>query len=96
MEEFSLPVKYGELDWKQKRAVREEYIRIQDGKCCHCGNLLTEDPENSIMESTINKWKFPPNFFKFPVHLHHNHDTGFTIGAVHSRCNAWLWEYLGE
>jgi hypothetical protein len=30
------------------------------------------------------------------VHLHHSHETGMTIGAVHARCNAVLWQYHGE
>jgi hypothetical protein len=39
---------------------------------------------------------FPKNFLKWPVHLHHSHDTGMTIGAVHSYCNAVLWQYHNE
>ena len=39
---------------------------------------------------------FPESFFKYPVHLHHSHDTGKTIGAVHAYCNAVLWEYYGQ
>ena len=36
------------------------------------------------------------NFFKWPVHLHHCHDTGMTTGAVHCYCNAVLWQYPGK
>lgn len=32
----------------------------------------------------------------YPVHLHHDHKTGLTIGAVHAKCNAVLWQYYGE
>jgi hypothetical protein len=28
--------------------------------------------------------------------LHHCHQTGLTIGAVHAKCNAVLWQYHGE
>lgn len=45
---------------------------------------------------TVNMKLFPPNFFKHPVHLHHDHQTGMTIGAVHNHCNAVLWQYYGE
>ena len=31
-----------------------------------------------------------------PIHLHHDHDTDLTIGAVHAYCNAILWEYHNE
>ena len=48
------------------------------------------------MRMYITNSLFPPNFFKWPVHLHHSHDTGMTIGAVHARCNAVLWQYHGE
>lgn len=33
---------------------------------------------------------------RYPVHLQHNHDTGMTEGAVHARCNAVMWQYLGR
>jgi hypothetical protein len=49
-----------------------------------------------VMSKKINVDLFPPNFFKWPVHLHHDHRTGMTIGAVHCRCNAVLWQYHGE
>jgi hypothetical protein len=39
---------------------------------------------------------FPELFLKYPVHLHHSHVTGLTIGAVHAYCNAVLWVYHDE
>ena len=90
---MELPVNYNELHWKERRIVREEYIKLQKGKCCHCGDLLKEKP---TMDKLIDISLFPPNFFKWPVHLHHSHDTGITIGAVHNYCNAVLWQYHGE
>jgi hypothetical protein len=44
----------------------------------------------------IDRELFPPGFFNYPVHLHHSHNSGLTIGAVHSYCNAVLWHYHGE
>ena len=90
---MELPVNYNELHFKERRVVREEYIKLQEGKCCHCGCLLKEKP---VMDKVIDIGLFPPNFFKWPVHLHHSHDTGMTIGAVHNYCNAVLWQYHGE
>lgn len=93
---ITLPQNYNHLTSQQRREVREEYIRIQDNKCAHCNLPLDKDPPLVIQCKKINKRLFPPNFFKWPVHLHHNHSTGMTIGAVHALCNAVLWEYHGE
>ncbi len=91
-----LPVNYDELAAQERRAVREEYIRRQNGLCQHCSSSLAEPPPAKILDLPINERLFPANFFKWPVHLHHDHETGMTIGAVHSRCNAVLWQYHGE
>ena len=93
---MDLPVNYDEMDRKQRRVVREEYIRIQDGKCCHCGALLAGRPSSEIQTASVDESLFPPRFFEWPIHLHHCHDSGMTIGAVHARCNAVLWQYHGE
>lgn len=90
---MELPQDYTKLDWRQKRMVREEYSFRQDGKCCHCGCDLQVRPKQ---DKRINWRLFPNNFLKYPVHLHHDHKTGMTIGAVHSYCNAVLWQYYGE
>lgn len=88
-----LPVNYNKLDWRERKSVREKYIEDQDGKCHFCNRLLSEEPEKDY---SITKPSFPPNFFKYPIHLHHDHETGMTIRAVHCYCNAVLWEYFGE
>jgi len=93
---MDLPVNYEELEWKDRRAVREEYIKLQGGLCSHCKEPLSGEPSKEILEMKVNRKLFPENFFKWPVHLHHSHETGMTIGAIHSRCNAVLWEYNGE
>lgn len=93
---ISIPAIYEDLDWKEKKAIREEYVRIQSGNCYHCGCPLSETPPQHILSKKITPRLYPPNFFKYPVHLHHSHETGLTIGAVHNYCNAILWEYHDE
>lgn len=92
----ALPVDYNSLEQSQRREVRNEYIRLQDGKCYHCKGSLDAAPPKHIQDKPINWKRFPPNFLKWPHHLHHSHDTGMTIGTVHARCNAVLWQYHGE
>lgn len=87
------PVKYNELSWVERREVRENYIKQQNGKCFWCSGNLTEEPPSKITNKTIN-WKlFPKNFLKYPIHLQHCHKTDLTEGAVHSYCNAVMWQY---
>lgn len=93
---MELPVKYSECTPQQRRLVREEYVRIQDNKCSHCKEPLSGPPAKEVKALAVNRRLFPDNFFKWPVHLHHSHDTGLTLGAVHSYCNAVLWQYHGE
>lgn len=93
---MELPVNYDDLHYTERRAVREEYIKRQKGKCRHCGEPLNGEPSDEVCGKWINKRLFPETFFKWPVHLHHDHNTGMTIGAVHNKCNAVLWQYYGE
>lgn len=93
---MELPVKYDSLTPQQRRLTREAYILIQNGLCKHCGEPLTGQASKEVMDKKINTRLFPKNFFDHPVHLHHSHDTGLTIGAIHCHCNAVLWQYYGE
>lgn len=95
-EELPLPVKYDSLHWTERKQVREQYVRLQAGLCLHCKKPLSEEPAKSVNSRPVNKKLFPANFFNHPVHLHHSHKTGLTLGAVHCYCNAVLWEYYGE
>ena len=90
---MKLPVNYSELTTEERREVRNEYVKLQKGKCHFCHLDLKVEPPQDL---EINEDLFPPNFFKYPVHLHHSHDSGMTIGAVHNYCNAVLWEYHNE
>ena len=89
-----LPVNYDHIDSFMRRNVREEYVRVQKGLCWFCKKPL--GGESKYADAHINLSLFPPLFFKYQVHLHHDHNTGMTIGAVHCHCNAYLWQYEGE
>lgn len=93
---MELPVNYEELTWQERKEVREEYVRIQKDLCVYCGANLHWSAAASVRSKEINWDLFPENFLKYPIHLHHDHDTGMTIGAVHSYCNAVLWQYEGK
>jgi hypothetical protein len=93
---MELPVNYSNTPPQERRAVREEYIKIQEGNCYHCGAPLKDSPTRKVSNLYVNKRLFPEGFFNHPTHLHHSHDTGMTIGAVHAYCNAVLWQYHGE
>ena len=90
-----LPIDYNATHWSIRKKVREEYVKRQNGLCHYCKKSLKGHPNRHI-NLTINESLFPPHFFKWPVHLHHDHKTGLTIGAVHAYCNAVLWQYHGE
>lgn len=93
---MELPVNYDEITQNERRLVREEYIRHQTGRCYHCGEFLKKEPPHEITKHKVNKRFFPKGFFNNPMHLHHNHNTGMTIGVVHAYCNAVLWQFHGE
>jgi len=96
MSDFDLPVDYRSLTWRERIAVREQYVREQDGWCFYCGKFLYEDPPSEIDDAYIDWSKFPRNFLEYPVHLQHNHSSGMTEGAVHAYCNAYMWMYEGQ
>lgn len=87
------PINYKEATWQERRKIREEYIIEQCNRCYFCGKPLNEEPAH---DKEINWNLFPKNFLQCPIHLHHSHKTGLTIGAVHAYCNAVLWQYHHE
>lgn len=93
---FHLPVHYSELDVGERRTVRNMYISKQKGLCTYCEQSLNGPPDPKIQQKWIDKKLFPANFFDHPIHLHHSHNTDLTIGAVHARCNAVLWQYENQ
>lgn len=90
---YTLPVNYEDLSQSERRVVRLQYIVEQSGICAHCGLPLSKEPPKT---KEINLKLFPDTMLEYPVHLHHNHNTGMTIGAVHAYCNAVLWQYHGK
>lgn len=93
---MKLPVNYEKLNWRQRKKVRDEYVLLQKGLCYHCHGCLKQKPCETVLEKRVDWDLFPKGFLNHPVHLHHNHDDGMTIGAVHAYCNAVLWQYYGE
>jgi len=89
-------VQYNSLTPLEKRLKREEYIKHQDGNCWYCQHTLSEKPPAKVMRKALNFRLFPSGFFRYPVHLQHDHKTGLTEGAVHAYCNAVLWQYHGR
>ena len=92
-----LPAYYDKLTRLDRRAVRIEYERLQGGLCCFCEKPLDGDPDwQKAGRIEINESLFPAGFNWSGSHLHHDHQTGLTIGSVHAKCNAVLWQYYGE
>jgi len=89
-------VKYDALKPAEKREVRLAYIVEQKGLCYYCKAPLEGQAAWEIKDKKVKPHLYPKGFFENPIHLHHNHVTGLTLGAVHAHCNAVLWEYHGE
>lgn len=93
---MDLPVNYENTHYTDRRLVREEYAQRQHGKCFHCDAMLVGPPSDEMLDQDVDESLFPKGFFDWPVHLHHSHEDGMTIGAVHAYCNAVLWQHHGE
>lgn len=90
---IDLPVDYRGLNWQARRAVRHQYVEMQHNECFYCGDSLDGEVSTELTDIPIDWSLFPQNFLAYPVHLQHNHKTGMTEGAVHSFCNALMWNY---
>jgi hypothetical protein len=93
---YNLPVEYHQLEWWEKKEVRNQYVKEQGNLCFYCNLPLSGPPSNKVQKAWINKKRFPKQMFKHPVHLDHDHFTGLTRGAVHAKCNAFMWQYEGR
>jgi hypothetical protein len=91
-----LPAMYDEMTREVRARVREEYARRQRGICPFCLQPLLADPPPVIQRLPLDSNFWPPEFFRWPQHLHHDHRTGLTIGTYHARCNAVLAAYFHE
>ena len=93
---MKLPTDYKKIPIYERRLVREEYIKLQKGKCFYCGESLDKSAPKKITDKKIDWSLFPDNFLKYPIHLQHSHKTDMTEGAVHNYCNAVMWQYEGK
>ena len=93
---IKLPTEYSKLSISDRIEVRKAYIAQQHHKCFYCHRRFTQDPPKEIHNKKIHPELFPQGFFNSPIHLHHDHNTDITIGAVHAFCNAILWQYEGK
>ena len=93
---ITLPINYEKSDWRVRKQAREQYCEVQEWKCWYCGEDLRQSPCESVLRKNLNMRLFPKGMLDNPIHLHHNHKNGMTIGAVHARCNCVLWQYHGE
>lgn len=93
---MKLPIKYSKATRGERRLVRQEYITQQSNKCWYCKSSLSEPVPDKVAKWQIHLKNFPKGFLDNPVHLHHDHNTDLTIGAVHAYCNAVLFEYYGQ
>ena len=90
---YTLPQQYSDLAPRERRAVRIQYIAEQKNMCMYCNTSLDQAPEQT---KKIDWGLFPKGFMNNPIHLQHDHNTGWTEGAVHAYCNAVLWQYEGR
>jgi hypothetical protein len=93
-----LPAMYDALTWVERKQVREEYVERQGGLCYYCHQPLDGQPPPEVLKMTLDVRMFGTveEWTRHPIHLHHNHRTGLTIGATHAYCNAVLAQYHGE
>lgn len=88
-----LHTKYDKLTFKERAELRARYVEAQQGRCIWCYQNLEDDPDTEVAEAEIDWELFPEGFMNSPVHLQHSHANGFTEGAVHAKCNAYMWQY---
>lgn len=90
------PVLYEALSPAERKSVRGRYVSDQKGLCWYCGASLLHPPAPKVAEKALDPQLFPDGFLKHRVHLHHDHGTGLTVGAVHAHCNGVLFQYEGK
>jgi len=96
-DDIELPTNYDSLSPARKRIVREKYIQLQGGRCYFCKGRLSEKPAQEVTDAyKLTMSRFPEGFLRNPMHLHHCHKTGNTIGVTHAYCNGILFEHFGE
>ena len=92
------PQRYRDLNTNQRRKLRDEYVEHFRGRCLYCGLKLDGKPSRIVRDSVDEiEWDDLPGgkegFLSNPIHLHHDHGTGLTLGPVHALCNAHSWHF---
>jgi hypothetical protein len=92
------PQRYSDLNKSQRRKCREQYVEHCRGRCLYCDEPLNEKPHEYVRaKATSNTWAGLPGgrkgFLSNLIHLHHDHETGLTLAAIHALCNAHSWHY---
>ena len=92
------PQRYCDLNSNQRRKLRDEYVEYFGGRCLYCDGHLDDEPHEFVRQSADEiEWDNLPEskegFLKNPVHLHHDHETGLTLGPIHALCNAHSWHF---
>jgi len=93
---LKLPINYVKASRARRAQARLQYIVEQEGLCYYCESDIEEKPPQWVRNKPLTRGNYPKHFFTHPIHLHHSHETDFTIGATHAYCNAVLFEYHGE
>lgn len=91
IKKYDLPIDYTELEWWERKEVREQYVREQQNMCYYCDERLDQEAPEYIRDKKVDWDLFPKGFLDYPIHLQHCHKTGMTEGAVHNYCNAVMW-----
>lgn len=93
-----LATPYDSLTPPQRRWLRQRYADAQEGLCWYCHAPLADLPPPTILAHDVDWTLFPRGrgFLDHPLHLHHDHITGLTVGTVHAYCNAVLFQYDGR
>lgn len=84
---LELPTKYSSLSGERLSAVKDAYICLQRERCWLCGDNLYELPKYIVDNPNYMGLCYNQLAEQTPLHLHHNHDTGLTLGVAHAECN---------
>jgi hypothetical protein len=84
---LDLPTKYSSLSGERKSAVISAYICLQRERCWLCGDSLYELPTFIVENPKLMALSYNELAEEHPHHLHHDHDTGLTLGVTHAECN---------
>lgn len=83
---------YSRMSQQERKETRERMVVEQGHKCWYCEQPLSGKPPKHIAEYPINLRMFPAGMLVYPIHLHHDHKTDECLGAVHAKCNAYMWQ----